>query len=62
MPTQEPKLGPRYYFPDVPHVDVNPYLTDKETGDEMNKCIKEDYSSVSTGRIFMGTNSIREWL
>jgi len=31
----EPKLGPRYYFPDAGHIDLNPYLTDGEVTNEM---------------------------
>lgn len=29
-PIPEPKLGPRYYFPDAGHIDLNPYYTDDE--------------------------------
>lgn len=59
---EEPKLGPRYYFPDVQHIDINPYLSDEEVGIEINKCINGDYSSVITGNIFMGTGDIRQWI
>jgi len=31
----EPKLGPRYYFLGAGHIDLNPYLTDKEVTGEM---------------------------
>ena len=30
QPFPEPKLGPRYYFPEAGHIDLNPYLTDAE--------------------------------
>ena len=58
----EPKLGPRYYFPDVPHVDINPYLTDEEAGVEIGRCVCEDYSGKETGRIFIGPGEVRHWL
>ena len=30
-----PELGPRFYFPDAGHIDLNPYLTDGEVVNEM---------------------------
>jgi hypothetical protein len=31
----EPKLGPRYYFPNDGHIDLDPYLTDEEVTSEI---------------------------
>ena len=50
----EPKLGPRYYFPDVKHVDINPFLSDNEVGIEIGKCLHEDYSGQFNDAIFVG--------
>ncbi len=36
---QEPKLGPRYYFPNG-HIDLDPYLTDTEVADNIINIIK----------------------
>jgi hypothetical protein len=36
---QEPKLGPKYYFTDVAHLGLNPYLTDKEVVEQITKYI-----------------------
>jgi len=49
-----PKLGPRYYFTDVEHIDINPYLSDEDVGIEMGKCVLRDYSGCATDKIFMG--------
>ena len=38
----EPKLGPRYYFPDEGHIDLNPYLTDTE--------VLAEYQAVLSGK------------
>jgi hypothetical protein len=35
----EPKLGPRYYFLDVEHIDLNPYLEDDEVIEEFTAVI-----------------------
>lgn len=34
---QEPKLGPKYYFTDVAHLELNSYLTDKEVVEQIIK-------------------------
>jgi hypothetical protein len=34
---QEPKLGPKHYFTDVAHLELNPYLTDKEVVEQIIK-------------------------
>jgi hypothetical protein len=36
---QEPKLGPIHYFPEVAHRVLNPYLTDSEVVDKIEKII-----------------------
>lgn len=38
----EPKLGPRFYFPSG-HIDLDPYLTDKEVADQMIDIITRSY-------------------
>jgi hypothetical protein len=37
---EEPKLGPKYYFDKENHIVLNPYLTDKEVIEQINKLIK----------------------
>jgi hypothetical protein len=35
----EPKLGPKYYFGDKNHITLNPYLTDQQVVENINKII-----------------------
>ncbi len=37
---QEPKLGPKYYFPEVGHVTLDPYLDDNQVVNEIIKNIE----------------------
>jgi len=37
---EEPKLGPKYYFNDVVHVTLNPYITDEEVVKQIIQIIK----------------------
>jgi hypothetical protein len=37
---EEPKLGPKYYFDKENHIVLDPYLTDKEVIEQINKLIK----------------------
>lgn len=39
---EDPKLGPRFYFPDAGHVDLDPYLTDEEVVKEMTAIFTKD--------------------
>jgi hypothetical protein len=34
---EDPKLGPIFYFPEFGHVTLNPYITDREVVDSINK-------------------------
>lgn len=34
---EEPKLGPKYYFPQLGHVTLNPYITDEEVVEQISK-------------------------
>ena len=34
---EEPKLGPKYYFPESGHVTLNPFLTDDEVAEQIIK-------------------------
>jgi len=36
---KEPKLGPKYYFPNAGHIELNPYLTDNEVAKQIIKSI-----------------------
>jgi hypothetical protein len=36
---EEPKLGPKFYFPKFGHVTLNPYITDEEVVEELNKLL-----------------------
>jgi hypothetical protein len=36
---EEPKLGPKFYFPEFGHVTLNPYISDDEVIDELKKLI-----------------------
>lgn len=36
---EEPKLGPKYYFKDVGHVTLNPYITDEEVIEKISELI-----------------------
>ncbi len=38
----EPKLGPRYYFPEAGHIDLNPYLTDEQIYSELRAVLAGD--------------------
>jgi hypothetical protein len=38
---QDPKLGPKYYFNDVAHVTLNPYITDKSVVSQIQEIIKD---------------------
>ena len=60
----EPKLGPRYYFPNISHVDINPYLDDATVGQEIAKSITmmETEDSIENHRIFLGDGEIYQWL
>jgi hypothetical protein len=35
----EPKLGPKYYFEEKNHITLNPYLTDQQVIEKINKII-----------------------
>lgn len=37
---EEPKLGPKYYFKDVAHVTLNPYITDEEVVEKISELIR----------------------
>ena len=37
---EEPKLGPKYYFPSVGHVTLNPYITDEEVVEQISELIQ----------------------
>lgn len=37
---EEPKLGPKYYFPEIGHVTLNPYITDEEVVEQISSLIK----------------------
>jgi hypothetical protein len=37
---EEPKLGPKYYFDDVAHVTLNPYITDEEVVKQISELIR----------------------
>lgn len=39
---QEPKLGPKYYYTQVAHLGLNPYLTDKEVVEHIIKHINNE--------------------
>lgn len=39
---QEPKLGPKYYFKDIAHVTLNPYIKDKEVIEEIIERLYND--------------------
>jgi len=41
---KEPKLGPRYYFPEAGHIDLNPYLTDEQVYSEMKAVLSGNKS------------------
>ena len=36
---EEPKLGPKFYFPEFGHVTINPYINDDEVVEELRKLI-----------------------
>jgi len=38
----EPKIGPRYYFPNSGHIDLSPYLSDEEVYSEMRAVLNGD--------------------
>lgn len=38
----EPKLGPRYYFPNRGHIDLSPYLTDEQVYSELRAVLSGD--------------------
>jgi len=47
-PCDEPKLGPRFYFPEAGHIDLNPYWNDEQILSEITKILNgektaEDY-------------------
>jgi len=37
---QEPKLGPKYYFGEEDHITLDPYLTDEQVIEHIDKLIK----------------------
>lgn len=37
---EEPKLGPKYYFPDLGHIELNPYITDEEVVQQISELIQ----------------------
>lgn len=37
--SKEPKLGPRYYFPEAGHIDLDPYFTDEEVRRAIRQCL-----------------------
>jgi hypothetical protein len=37
---EEPKLGPKYYFKDIEHITLNPYITDEEVVKQIIQIIK----------------------
>jgi hypothetical protein len=39
---KEPKLGPKYYFKDIDHIDLDPYLTDDEIIINIKQIIKQN--------------------
>ena len=38
---QQPKLGPKYYFSEVAHLELNPYLTDEQVVEQVQSILNE---------------------
>lgn len=43
---EEPKLGPRYYFPNAGHVDLDPFLTDEQVLNAYKTILSGAYNAV----------------
>lgn len=37
---EEPKLGPKFYFPEFGHIELNPYLSDEAVIEEIKRIVK----------------------
>lgn len=37
---EEPKLGPKYYFNDIAHVTLNPYITDEQVVEQISELLQ----------------------